>query len=386
MSIYRITDVPGGCRETFTDAITGRTVHRLVGGGINVSPYFNSYAFTADGEWFFYMAHAEGSVAVMACEVASGRRRRMAGPFMPSAPNCYWPTLNAIPGARAVTFCTESAVWRADVDGVEAEKVANLPIANADIGDTDVSGDGRWHVFGLVRMSDAAREAGKDVGWPPDDFYRDYDISTLLARVDLRTGAVEELWEEPAPACVDHISVNPRDNDLIVYCHEGAIPYQHGRMFLRRVGEPASRPLRDQRSGRVKVTHERWFADGARIVYHGCYQLETPRHYVGIFDVARDLPLEYPLDDPAIAAWHSPPSPDGSRLAMDQQGGHTGIRLLTLEDNVWRTELATSVCSGDAPAVYWQFREQDPVWSPDGRSILFRAAETGGVNIYIVEV
>lgn len=381
---HNIIDLPENTRETFRDPVTGRTVCRLVSGGINISPYFNNYAFSADGEWFCYVALADGQATVMACEVATGRRRKLAGPFPAGT---VWSTLNAIPGTRAVTFAAENAVWRADIDGKAAERLTGpLSVEAADIGDSDVTGDGRWHVLGLVRASAEAREAGKTVGWPPDEHYRKYGISTLLVRVDLQSGAVEELWEEPAPACVDHISVNPLDNDLILYCHEGAIPYQYGRMFLRRLGEDASRPIRDQRSGRVKVTHERWFADGRRIAYHGMYLGETPRHYVGIFDIDRDLPLEYPLDNPAIAAWHSTPSPDGTRLAMDQQAGHTGIRLLTLEDGVWRTELATSVCSGDDPALYWQNREQDPNWRPDGRAILFRAAEAGGVSIYLVEV
>ncbi len=384
---HAITDLSDNTRESFRDAVTGRTVHRLVSGGINISPYFNNHAFTADGEWCFYLAHDGATSTVMACEVATGRRRRMAGPFTPSTPNQGWATLNAIAGTRAVTFAMENAVWRADIDGTEAERLTgSLPVEEAGIGDTDVTADGRWHVLGLIRASAEAREAGKSVGWPPDDYYRQYGISTLLVRVDLHTGAIEELWEEPAPACVDHISVNPRENDLILYCHEGAIPYQYGRMFLRRVGEAESRPIRDQRSGRVKVTHERWFADGRRIAYHGMYLGETTRHYVGIFDLDRDLPLEYPLDDPALAAWHSTPSPDGARLAMDQQAGHTGIRLLTLEEDVWRTELVTSVCSDNAPPVYWQFAEQDPIWSPDGRAILFRAAEAGGVSVYLVEV
>lgn len=372
---------------TCQDPLTGRTVHRLTQGGLNVSPYFNNHAWTPEGDVVFYLRHEGGHEWVRACEVETGRSWPLAGPFAASGE--HWTTLNAIPGHRAVSFVAEGAVWRAELEG-PAERVAQLPPGDCDIGDTDVSGDGRWHTVGCVWMSEAARREAPEVWWPPDDYYAKHQLRTLLLRVDLNTGGVEELWEEPA--VVDHISINPHEPDLIVYCHEGAIPYQYGRMFLRRVGEASGRPVRDQRSGRVKVTHERWFADGERIAYHGQWLPEKPEagavvHYVGVFDVARDLPQEYPLSEPGMAAWHSSPSPDGSRMVMDQQGGEPGLYLLELDrgKGVWKVEQLTSVHSDDSEVPHGQWHETDPVWSPDGKRVLFRAVQGGECDLYVVE-
>jgi oligogalacturonide lyase len=388
-----IVDVSNTC-ERFRDPVTGRTVTRFTAGGIDVSPYFNNHAFTPDGAWCFFLRCAGDKRWVMACEVATGRLRRLAGPFPAVAHGgAIWTTLNAIPGAEAVTFVHDNAVWRADLWGARAERIADLPASGTSYGDSDVSADGRWHVVGGIEMSPEALEAGRNVGWPPDAYYQQYGITTLLSRVNLQTGMVEELWREAA--VVDHISVNPLDPDLILYCHEGAIPYQYGRMFLRRVGEDAVRPVRDQRTGRVYVTHERWFADGRRIAYHGQYRgtpgqqpPPAPLHYVGIFDIDRDLPVEYLFADPAKAAWHCTPSPDGTCFAMDHMSGLFGIERLTPDPatGLCHAELLTSVASDLEPLDYAQFREQDPCWSPDGRSILFRATEQGSVSIYLVEI
>jgi oligogalacturonide lyase len=376
----------------FPDPLTGHRIRRLTEGGVNVSPYFNSYAWTPEGDAVFYLRWEEGGKRVMACEVETGRSWPVAGPFPPEETQgaTTWPTLNAIPGARAVSFVADGAVWRADLAG-EAVRLTDLPPGDCDIGDTDVSGDGRRHVLGCIRMTEAARREAPAVWWPPDEFYARHCLRTLVLRVDLNTGALEELWEEPA--VVDHISVNPLDPDLILYCHEGAIPYQYGRMFLRRVTDSTSRPVRDQRSGRVRVTHERWFADGQRIAYHGQYLPDPPDsaapvHYVGMLDVARDLPQEYLLSDPTLAAWHSSPSPDGGRLAMDHQAGEQGLFLLELDraGEVWQVERLTSLASDASEVHRDQWHELDPIWSPDGKRVLFRVVQGGESNLYVVEV
>ncbi|MHB9022791.1 MAG: oligogalacturonate lyase family protein [Armatimonadota bacterium] len=391
MNMLPSEDIPNIEKTTLTDPVTGRTLHRLTGAGINVGPYFNNYGWTPEGDWVFFLRLADDAVWVMACEVATGRLRRLAGPFpaIDENWNPMWTTLNAIPGCRAVTFVQGNAVWRAELDGTIAEKVADLPVEGG-YGDSDVSGDGRWHVLGAILMSEAAKEEAPRVGWPPDDFYARHNISTVLLRVDLRNGEIQTLWEEPA--VVDHISVNPRNPELIMYCHEGAIPYQYGRIFLRRIGEDASRSLRDQRSGRVFITHERWFADGERIAYHGYYRPDDPsiprRHYVGIFDMPRDLPLEYTFADPAQAAWHSTPTPDGTRMAMDTMSGQGGLFLLDPDPASGRCgiEPLVSIASDLSDIPRGQWRETDPVWSPDGKRLLFRVAQQGEVAVYVVEV
>lgn len=376
---------------SFPDLVTGRRLHRLTEGGVNVSPYFNSYAWTPEGDAVCYLRWEADGKWVRACEVTTGRTWSVAGPF--GGPETEglttWPTLNMLPGERAVSFVAEGALWRAELEG-NAERVADLPETGGGIGDTDVSRDGRWHTLGCIWMSEEARRNAPEVWWPPDEFYARYGLHTLVLRVDLRTGAVEELWDEPA--VVDHISVNPLDPDLILYCHEGAVPYQYGRMFLRRVGEEASRPVRDQRSGRVWVTHECWFADGERIAYHGQYRYDPagagrPVHYVGIFDVARDLPHEYVLSDSQLAAWHSQPSPDGSRMVMDQMSGLGGLFLLELDKaaEVWQVERLTSLASDDSAIPRAQWHETDPIWSPDGKRVLFRVVQQGNCDLYVVE-
>jgi len=383
------------CRDTSTDPVTGRTVHRFGLEGVNVSPYFNSYAWTPQVDWFCFTSLRDDGHWVMACEFATGRVRRLAGPYPPPCQDgseLLWCSLNTIPGRRAFSYQQGRAVWQVELDDPQPERVAALPYADFAGSDTDVSGDGRWHVLACTPLTPEARADYADMTWPPDPVYEKHDLRSDIVRVALDgSGEVQTLWREDGVAT--HVSVCPTDADMILLCHEGTHPWRFGRMFLRRVGDEVSRPLRDQRSGQVFVTHERWFSDGRRIAYHGFYRDpgdpdSHDQHFVGIFDVARDLPAEYVLTDPELHGWHTTPSPDGTRLVMDQQWGRRGLFLLHLdrEAGLCRPELVCSVCSDDAPLPHNQWRELDPIWSPDGRRVLFRAAGAGTVDMYVVEL
>jgi Tol biopolymer transport system component len=386
-------------KTTLRDPVTGRTIYCFTERGCNCSPYFNSYAWTPDSEWFFFVRDDGDGEWLMACEYSTGALRKLAGPYPlePQDDRILWPTLNAIPGMRAATFVQGGALWRVDLEGNgRAEQVARLPGRSG--GDTDVSSDGRWHVMPIFHAPEEAWKEFKTAGWPVDPVIARHGFTSEMIRVDLNNGKIETLWNE-SNAMVDHISINPKDPDLILFCHEGAKPYQYGRMFLRRVGEATSRPLRDQRSGRVWVTHERWFPDGERISYHGEYrglplfgnEASHQQHhfYYGVLDVARDLPREYFLSDPSRQPWHCPPSPDGRRIVTDCRGGQGGLDLLQTDDatGVCRIESLVSLRSDQVPLKGpEQWRERDPVWSPDGRKILFRTARQGAVQIFAVEL
>lgn len=395
-------------KTTIRDSVTGRTIHCFTARGSNGSPYFNSHAWTLDSEWFFFVRDDGDGEWVMACEYATGALRKLAGPF-PLEPRgrVLWPTLNAIPGAHAATFVQDQALWRADLEcGGRVEQVARLPGRGG--GDTDVSADGRWHMLPVFHATEEAWKELDQAGWAVDPVIARHGLVSEIIRVDLNNGRVESLWNEEN-AMVDHLSINPKDPNLILYCHEGAKPYQYGRMFLRKVGESTSRPLRDQRSGRVWVTHERWFPDGERISYHGEYRglplfgdpksREQRHFFLGILEVARDLPREYLVCDPSRQPWHSPSSPDGQRIVSDYRNGGAGLAaqsglreggldLVRLDEanGLCLFEPLVSLHSDLDPLPTPQWRETDPIWSPDGRKILFRIARQGAAQIFAVEL
>ncbi len=150
--------MPPSTPATFSDPLTGRRIHRLTHGGLNASPYFNSYAWTPQGDAVCYLRWEEGGKWVRACEVGTGRNWALAGPFAGSEREgpTTWPTLNALPGERAVTFVADRAVWRADLEG-SAERVADLPPGDCDLGDTDVSADDQWHEQDPIWSPDGTR-------------------------------------------------------------------------------------------------------------------------------------------------------------------------------------------------------------------------------------
>ena len=387
--------------RTFRDPATGRTVRQLTFGGVNVSPYFNNYAWSADGKWIFFVRVEGDQGWVVAAEVETGRLRKLAGPFqspmaVPHEDELGWATLNAIPGTNAVTFTADGAVWRADIDGTGPVRIAELPSRAAYYCDSGVSGDGKWHTLAAVNLdAEGWKNRGK-ITWPADAFFDKHLIGSSFFRVALDgTGRVEALFDAPK-AFVSHVSVNPVDPDLIMYCHEGGVPFQMGRVFLRHLSETSARPVRDQRSGKVWVTHEIWYPDGKRFAYHGHYKpptLQSPlRSYAGYYELERELPFEFEIEGPRHRYSHVVPSMDGERLFMDMLPSEPNLPQclyeLVLDRNkgTCRREVACSVASDLSPLPNDQWRSTDPVISPDGKRIVFKAAQKSQLNLFVLEL
>ncbi len=395
------------------DELSGRRLRRLTPDGINVSPYFNSHAWTADGDRvFFIRLEAEGAyVAVLA--VATGEYQLLAGPFplpgeVQQKGDLHWATLNAVPGAGngatngagAATFLAENWVWLVTLDAngdlAECHRLVELPFQHALYADSDVSSDGRWHVLAAGLLSHAGWEARGDLAWPLSPFFEKYLEKSVIFRVALDgSGIIETLFEEDG-AFVSHISLNPADPDAILYCHEGGHAYQWGRVFLRRRGMEGKRALRDQSSGKVMVTHETWFKDGQRFAYHGAYldhpAAWPPRDYAGYYDMVRELPVEFDIEGPRLASSHTVPSPDGTRLLMDllpcEEAAPQCLYelLLDFESRTCRRVPVCAVASDQSELPINQWRTLDPIFSPDGRRVLMRIAQRGELLLYLVEL
>lgn len=384
----------------FQDELTGHWIRRLTPDGINISPYFNSYAWTSDGKWVFFLRITGGEAWVAALEVDTGLCRKIAGPFpapgqIPQDGDIQWGTLNAIPGTNAATYVADNAVWRVELNG-EACKLADLPYPYAFHGNSDVSGDGRWHAMALTLLSAEGWERRAEIAWPPDPFYEQYVERTVFLRVALDgSGQVETMFELPKFAS-SHVSINPQDPDLIMYSDQSAHGFRWRRIWLRRVGEADARPLRDQRSGKVWVTHERWYPDGKRFAYHGHYQQNEqdwpPVSYAGWYDMERELPFEFIIEGERCAYSHVLPSPDGQRLFMEMLPCEKVAPqrlyelMLDRERGTCRRTEVTAVTSDLSPLPNDQWRSIDPVFSPDGKRILFRAAHEGEVHMYVVDI
>ncbi len=386
----------------FRDEASGLPVRRLTQDGINVSPYFNSYAWTQDGQWVFFIRVEGDEAFVAANEVETGICKKLAGPFRVPVDrfeddDLFWGTLSAIPGTRAVSFVARHGVWRADIDGDGPQLLAEIPDRNCFFGDSDISTDGKWHALAAVTFSPEGWEKREQIAWPPDEFYDQYLLNSRLFRVALDgSGKMEKLFDVPK-AAVSHISLNPVDPEQIMYCKDSNYHYRWGRMYLRRTDETEARPLRDQRSGKVFATHEMWFPDGRHVAYHGFYQRtanEWPPFgsFAGYIDTERDLPFEFLIEGPRCAFSHTVPSPNGQRFLMDllpcekEEPQCLYELILNREEGTCRREVLCSVASDQSPLPVNQWRTLDPIFSPDGERVLFRAAQEGELHLYVLDL
>lgn len=219
---------------------------------------------------------------------------------------------------------------------------------------------------------------------------------SLVCCLDMGSGAVSVAWGETA--WISHVLIHPVDPDTIVFCHEGGSLAQH-RLWVvdaRRLWKKTSRCLYAERFEDFLV-HEYFVADGTLGVQHSWYAPGSPRDVVGDYagnsilflNMKGERLAEYVL--PGKRSGHVQSNADNSLLVAD--GCFTGDPDRDRDGNSY---LALNIPDGERMRVQrlcrhgssWttQLSHPHPIFSPDGRSVLFSSDDGGSNSPYLVEV
>jgi len=176
---------------------------------------------------------------------------------------------------------------------------------------------------------------------------------------------------------LSHTLVNPLNENIILYCHEGSWGDVEQRMWVISSGGRDNHALRPEETPAVKIGHEFWFRDGIHIGY----QVQAPKEpkAIGIADVLDGTYTEYPTpyNDSHVQA-----NSTGETFVGDGSDKDPYINLYQLADgkltgrHLWKHESSFSQ----------QQWHPHPRFSPDDKYVLFTSSRGGNGNVYLIKL
>jgi len=178
----------------------------------------------------------------------------------------------------------------------------------------------------------------------------------------------QKRWLNPA-------SVDPLNENLILYSHEGPWEMVRQRLWLIDTGGRINAPLRREYTASVAIGHEYWFSDGIHVGYQ-VTEPDGPKS-LGVADVIDGSYLEYPTpyNDAHIQVSHT-----GDIFVGAGSDHEPYLNLYRLADgkltgrHLWKHESSFA-----QPPLSPQ-----PRFSPDDKFVLLTSTRDGNADIYLI--
>jgi len=176
---------------------------------------------------------------------------------------------------------------------------------------------------------------------------------------------------------ISHTLVNPLNENIILYCHEGSWGDVEQRMWVVDSGGRDNHPLRREEKAAVKIGHEFWFRDGI----HVGYQVQVPGDpkSIGVADVLDGSYVEYPT---SYNDSHTQANSTGDTFVGDGNEKEPYLNLYHLADgkltgrHLWKHDSSFA-------QQYWH---PHPRFSPDDKFILLTSCRGGDGNVYLIKL
>ena len=350
----------------YVDEETGRRVTQLTSSPSHDHHfYFTSTSFHPDGEHLFFSSRRTGKFNIFSMNLKSGRMRQITEcEKISSLAACLDPR------GHEVYYWDGPDLKASDIETPEERHLYTVPQGFRG-GLLSIPDDGSRLVFPATPILELKTQTEKIYSGMQEMFERCDRTDIVVVPTD---GSA--CWVAYRENCwASHVNVCPTDPDLILYCHEGSWTMVQQRMWLVRSDGSGRRPLRPQEPQNA-LGHEYWHRDGQTVGYHGHLKEGRTDPIFGLINKDGSHCREYHTQR---STGHSQSSADGKMHTCDGAGL---ICLIEPEDGTASfTPLARHDTSGEM-----QIGHAHPIFSPDGKFVLFTSDKSGVCNVYMVEV
>jgi len=358
-------------RKTSTDDETKVQVHQLTNWkGHSNHFYFTTTSFLPGGKELVFVSDRDNQTNLFHLELATGWIRQLS-----DAGNVQVTCSCLNPVRREAYYFAGRDLMATDVDTLETRTLYHVP-------------DG-WNTAILTPSCDGELLAFaeiKDLGWrtgPQYQGFGEFFKAKPPSRIRVvRTDGSKD-WIAIEEGCwISHVNFSPKHRDVICYCHEGPWAMVQQRMWICTTDGSKHYALRPQDDDDA-VGHEYWLSDGDRVAFHNYRGRKSGgkvKHRFGwiYYDNSQHWEVPFPA-----GSSHFQSSPD-ARLVVGDGYARTLPYLL-----LWQIDgepVGPFRLVRHDSSFHIQRAHCHPIFSPDGKAVLYTSDHTGYCNVYLAEL
>jgi len=260
---------------------------------------------------------------------------------------------------------SQTEIWKMDLNTYEKELVSVVPEERKITG-LQATDDGKYLTcFWYEQDSE-------------DDWVGETNRIRIVPRLNTETGewdttTIVKVFESESYPQVGHPIMNPKYDNLVMFCHEGTTQYVHDRIWLGdfNTGETKNLFVQATRPGDKVITgeptgHEVWSMDGNYVYFIKYPMFGTNVGISGMARISKDgINREYVNDE--YLYWHCYGSPDNKWMVADTQEKDATAKVVLASTETYESILLADFAlpkrTPDHPY------QPHPVFSQDGNYI-----------------
>lgn len=374
--------------QDYKDPETGRRVTRLFPEGRAAShAYFTSTSYDSQGR-LILTEKIDGNWQIVRMDRRAGTLHQLTdAEDLSSHVYCVCPATDTVVAAQ-----DGKRLVALDMDSLELREMFRAP-EGFRLALPTMDNEGRRVAFSVQECIPGFTRSAQIYSTMAENYF--FRPRCMVVTVDMADGRAQVAWGEQE--WISHVLINPTDPDVIVFCHEGGLLVDH-RLWVVDCSvrhKRRARPLYEE-TEREFMVHEFFLPDGILGVQHTVFDGDNPERdwrrcteYAKFLDMNGNIVQDVRL--PGMRAMHLQSRADRSFIVGDgcfpEPGGdyEPGNSTMALIRPRGGTASVEPLCRHDSK-MDSQLAHPHPIFSPDGRQVLFNSVRAETASPYVVEV
>lgn len=293
------------------------------------------------------------------------------------------------PDGKKAYYYSNEYLKEVDLETLESRELMWIPYSY-NFHSLSITDDGRYIAFSVVEevtllTSKFANPLAEAAPGARERFFK--QPSSLVIRYDTQLNTAETVFG--GHYRITHASLMPGNGDLMIYCHDGPWHLVQ-RMWTARVSTDEIKPLIVQQHNLEGVVHE-FFTPSGRIGAQYSYRYKPDMPFFMFADIFVDFDgsneerYYYPYKRPGhVSVNYNETLGVGDRamLTPDMKDSDRYVSLIEYNKETHKAEVSL-LCAHDTSGK--KSAHVHPVFTPDGKHIIFSSDKEGKLNIYMAE-